>query len=278
MSQSFPRSSTHTGWWLLAGALAACSVFPDAPEARSDGGAGVGGGNGGAGGTAGSATGGGGASGSGTGASGGSPGGGGSSTYDCDGTCSILDGLVARSCPDHAFAVVTCAHECGFTGSYPGCASEQSAMLSCLNERASVICWDGDYAWFDDSCDVEIAALYGCVYDSYSSGSSVSCDGSTCQVAGQEFCCVEEGSGIGPHCHVAGDCYGVGKYFKCDASEDCAGGNVCCATRANGGELTGASCQPSCGANEVAMCTGSGSCPSGSCVQSPSVPFYEECQ
>lgn len=267
--------------WLAGALLAACSVFPDSPQARDDGGSGSGGGNvggsSGSGGNSGAPNGGnsgtsnGGTGGAPTGGGGGSPGGGGSGgTGDpCYDLCFALWG---PGCSQTSQAVIdSCASECDYLDDYPDCSAENQNLMQCL-ASATVECDGDDYPQFT-GCDSEFGPVYQCIEQVDTLG-HVACNGENCDISSGEFCCLHE-PGAPPHCHVPGDC--GGDEIDCDGPEDCSGGEMCCATLGNG-VLTDAMCQPSCGAGQLEMCNGSGQCATGSCVEDAEFSEFHVCQ
>ncbi len=267
--------------WLCGAILVACSVFPDAPEARTDGGLGGGTGNtGGLGGSGGSIDGGGGLGATTNGGSGGSPGGGGASggggsggsiPYDCDGLCNRLNEI---DCSNSSAAVIDgCIDECNWTGTYSDCSGEFQNLIGCGVDDADIYCNSDGYPDFNN-CDSEFGDLYLCIeqVDTYD---AVACNGSPCDVDGGEFCCIHEGGP--PHCHVAGDC-GADEFW-CDGVEDCFNGGICCATQDSNGVLTGSSCKPTCDSTDLEMCNGNG-CSDGNaaCVADSELFFLHVCK
>ncbi len=112
------------------------------------------------------------------------------------------------------------------------------------------------------------------------SGKSVACGSSNCSLP-SKFCCHHNNQPA--VCQAAGTTCTYGVPLSCDGPEDCASGQVCCATLFIQGQnenYVSTACASSCtGKDYRVVCGASGTCPSGqTCSTSDLLPPYRDCR
>jgi hypothetical protein len=112
------------------------------------------------------------------------------------------------------------------------------------------------------------------------SGPSVACGSTACPVA-TSYCCNHPNQP--DECKANGSACTFGVEMACDGPEDCASGQVCCATLFIQGQnqsYTSTACAAACtGKTARVVCGASGTCPTGTtCGTSDLLPPYKDCK